>query len=128
MQLKMLSYCMIEGGEIMEKVYDPRHRVLGYYDNNVIYDDFYRVAGYTDGSVLYDRNRTPLGYLNNGYVYSMSNTPVGYYNNYDLYDINGNYLGYGNSGHGGLLGATLLLLLIGALGFGSRRRFGGYYY
>lgn len=100
-----------QGGEILERVYDARHRVLGYYNENVIYDDFYRVAGYANGNVIYDRNYRPLAYVNNGYVYGMNDEPIGYYNDFDLYDMEGNYLGYGNSGFGGLLGAILILLL-----------------
>ena len=106
---------LISGGDIMEKVYDPRHRVQGYVDNNTIYDRNHNIMGYTDGQAIYDRYMYPLAYLEDGYVFNMDGVPLGYYNGYKLYDMGGNYLGYGNFGFFGLLGASLLFLLFAGL-------------
>lgn len=98
----------------MEHVYDYQGRLHGYFDDNIIYDNNNRIAGYTDGSVIYNRAYSPMAYVGDGFVRTMDGTPVGQYRESDLYDMNGNFLGYGNPGFGGLLGATLLLLLFGS--------------
>lgn len=104
----------------MERFYDSRGNYRGYVMGNTIYDSCGRVMGYTDGCRIYDACRRPLAYIDRGCIYSACcNRVLGYYNgrNYRLYDARGNYLGYGNSGFRGLLGAILILLLLGSFRF-----------
>lgn len=110
----------------MEKAYDCYGNVQGYVKKNKIYNKDHCHIGYFEDCVIYDKCCNPLAFLSCGVVYLMDGTAIGYYDDdFNLYSTDGNYLGYGNFGWSGLLGAVLVLgLLGGGFGFGYGYGFG----
>jgi hypothetical protein len=93
----------------MEKVYDRKKRLAGYFEDTTVYDKHRRPIGYIQGPMLLDGNGRRLAYLRDNVLYTMSGSPQAYYDGRAIRDMQGRRLGRVRDIYPGLLSAGLLL-------------------
>ena len=93
----------------MERVYDRKERVAGYFNASKVYNRHHEVVGYIHGPLLLDINHRQVAFIRDNALYSISGRPLSYFDGRVVRDFSGRRLGRVNSSSLGLLSTGLLL-------------------